>query len=85
MEKIFKNIGKGVVVTASIILLIPFGVLMSYLIGLVMKMFCGQLICDGMNLLFGTARFTPELIPKMFVALGIIASWLRTSVSIDKN
>jgi hypothetical protein len=85
MEKIFKNIGKGVVFIVSIILIIPFGVVMAYLTGLVMKMFCGQLICDGMNLLFGTARFTPELIPKMFVALGIIASWLRTSVSIDKN
>lgn len=85
MEKFFKNIGKGMAIAASIILVIPFSVFMSYLVGLVMKMFCGQLICDGMNLLFGTTRFTPELIPKMFVALGIIASWLRTTVSIDKN
>jgi sorbitol-specific phosphotransferase system component IIBC len=85
MEKIFKDIGKSVVVTASIILIIPFSAFMAYLTGLVMKMFCGQLICDGMNLLFGTTRFTPELVPKMFVALGIITSWLKTRVSIDKN
>lgn len=85
MEKIFKNIGKGVVIVGSIVLIIPFEVFMAYVTGLIMKIFCGQLICDSMNLLLGTSRFTPELIPKMFVALGIIASWLRTTVSIDKN
>jgi hypothetical protein len=85
MEKYFKQIGKGVVFTSAVILLIPFGVLISYFTGWIMKIFCGQLICDGMNLLFATNRFTPDLIPKMFVPLGIIAGWLRTTVTIDKD
>lgn len=84
MEKVFKSIGTGVALSGAIILLVPIGILFGWIAGFIVKVFCGAMITNGLNLLFGSNRFSPEDIPTITATLSVFASYMRTSVKHEK-
>lgn len=47
--------------------------------GWVLKAFAGQAIADGMNLIFNTARLTPDFIPMACATLATIGKYFKSS------
>lgn len=84
MEKVIKAIGTGVAFTGAIILILPIGVLFGWIAGLIIKLFCGSLIANGLNLLLNTNRFTPDDIPTITATLSVLAGYMRTRIEVKK-
>lgn len=51
----------------------------GYLVGLILSWCIGNTVADGMNILFDTTRFTPDLLPIVCGALGTVGSFFRTA------
>jgi hypothetical protein len=81
MEKFLKIIGSAVVVGGAIILILPISILFGWIAGMIVKMFCGSLIANGLNLLFATNRFSPDSIPVVTATLAVLTGYMKTSVS----
>lgn len=64
----------GVLVFAPVIC---FG--LSWFGGWILKICVGELISDGLNLLFDTTRFTPDFIPLACATLATIGRYFRSS------
>ena len=50
---------------------------------ILMKIFGGAVV-TGLNTLFGTTRFVPDLIPVVCGLLAVVGSYFKTSVSTSK-
>ena len=85
MEKFLKTIGAGVVLSGAIILIVPIAILFGWIVGLIIKMFCGVMIANGLNLLFDTNRFSADSIPTVTATLSVLTGYMRTSVSAKKD
>lgn len=59
----------------------PLSIFFGWFLGLIIQFFCGQFVADGMNMLFGTTRFSPEVIPLIGGCLGFIGSFFKSSSS----
>lgn len=49
--------------------------------GWILMKIVGGAVVTGLNTLFGTTRFMPELIPVVCGALAVIGSYFKTSIS----
>lgn len=85
MEKVVKFVGAAVLFVSALFLLIPLSAIFGYLAGLVIKLVFGGVVASGLNLLFGTSRFTPDTIPYVCAAMGVIGAYLRTTTTIKKE
>ena len=56
---------------------IAFGI--SYFIGWIMSLCIGDVVANGLNMIFATDRFTPEVIPLFYGTMGLIGSFFRKS------
>lgn len=56
---------------------IAFGI--SYFIGWIMSLCIGGVVANGLNMIFATDRFTPEVIPLFCGTMGLIGSFFRKS------
>lgn len=56
---------------------ITFG--LSYLGGMILRWAVGSSITSGMNLMFNTTRFTPDLIPITCATLATIGKYFKSS------
>lgn len=53
--------------------------------GWILMQVIGTTVTNGLNILFDTTRFTPDLIPVTCGALAVIGSYFKTSVSSSKG
>lgn len=56
---------------------IAFGI--TYFIGWIMSLCIGDVVANGLNMIFATDRFTPEIIPLFYGTMGLIGSFFRKS------
>lgn len=56
---------------------IAFGI--AYFIGWIMSLCIGDVVANGLNMIFATDRFTPEVIPFFYGTMGLIGSFFRKS------
>lgn len=56
---------------------IAFGI--AYFIGWIMSLCIGDVVANGLNMIFATDRFTPEVIPFFYGTMGLIGSFFRRS------
>lgn len=75
-----------VILTAVIFLLSP---ILTYCLGwfggwILMKI-VGSAVVTGLNTLFGTTRFMPDLIPVVCGVLAVVGSYFKTSVGASNN
>lgn len=61
------------------------GYIEGFLTGLILKWFVGDGIVNGMNMLFNTTKFTTDMLPVVCGALGVIGSFFKSSVDINKK
>nr|DAL62618.1 MAG TPA_asm: hypothetical protein [Caudoviricetes sp.] len=54
---------------------IAFGI--AYFIGWIMSLCIGDVVANGLNMIFATDRFTPEVIPLFYGTMGLIGSFFR--------
>lgn len=54
---------------------IAFGI--SYFIGWIMSLCIGDIVANGLNMIFATDRFTPEVIPLFYGTMGLIGNFFR--------
>lgn len=51
----------------------------AYLGGMILQLFVGDAIANGMNLIFDTTRFTPDFIPLACATLATIGRYFKSS------
>lgn len=88
MKSTFENIGIVAVITGFIGLLVVSPVLtfgFAWIGGWVLKLFVGNTIADGMNLMFDTTRFTPDFIPLACATLATIGKYFKSSQTNNNN
>ena len=51
----------------------------AYLGGMILNAFVGELIVDGLNLIFNTTRFTTDLVPLTCATLATIGKYFKSS------
>lgn len=56
---------------------IAFGI--AYFIGWIMSLCIGDVVANGLNMIFATDRFTPKVIPLFYGTMGLIGSFFRKS------
>ena len=57
----------------------------AYLGGLILKLCVGDVIAGGMNLIFNTTRFTPDIIPLACATLATIGRYFKSSQTNNNN
>lgn len=84
-ESIATIIGSIVVIAIVVIIapLITFGC--GFLAGLILQFFIGDAVVNGLNLLFNTTRFEPNMLPIACGALATIGSFFKTTISSKSN
>lgn len=76
---------------AAIISIIILSILLPVIIfasgwfgGWILMKIVGAAVVNGLNTLFGTTRFTPDLIPVVCGALAVIGSFFKVTLSNNK-
>ena len=72
----------GVIIICIIAPIITFGA--GWLGGWILMKIVGSAVVTGLNTLFGTTRFMPDLIPVVCGVLAVVGSYFKTSVSNNK-
>lgn len=57
----------------------------GWITGHILKFFMGETIVNGLNYLFSTTKFTPEMLPMTCGTLGVIGSFFKTYNSSSKG
>lgn len=81
-NKTLENVGIASIIAGFIGLLVFSPVLtfgFAYLGGLILKWVVGDAIASGFNIMFDTARFTPNLIPIACATLATIGKYFKSS------
>lgn len=73
-----------IVVMLISFLIVPISALGGFLTGWILSWTVGNLVCSGMNTLFGTT-FRPENLPIIFAALGAIGAMFKTVNTTKSN
>lgn len=73
----------GVAILCIITPIITFGA--GWFGGWILMKIVGGAVVTGLNALFGTTRFTPDLIPVVCGVLTVIGSYFKTVVSNNKK
>lgn len=75
-----KEIAIGCLTAIILTILIPIITFAAgCLCGLILKWFVGDIVVNGLNLLFNTTRFVPEMLPTTCGALAVVGSFFKTS------
>lgn len=86
-----KNSGVGEIVGGVLLLIVllifaPWiSYWLSYFGGWITSLVVGATLCDALNTLFDTTRFTPDMLPQMAGALGWIGSFFKSISSTTSN
>jgi hypothetical protein len=84
-----KNFGLGIVALiglAALFFIAPLiGLLFGILTGWVLELVCGDYVANGLNVLFGTDRFSSELLPRVFGVLGVIGGFFKSTTTIRSD
>ena len=80
-----KSMAAGCFAVVILMIIMPIIIFVSGWFGgwILMKAF-GNVVTDGLNTLFGTDRFTPDVIPIVFGTLATIGGYFKTSVTNSK-
>ncbi len=74
MQKIWNEfIAK--IISVFIMPIVVFGT--AYIGGLILARFAGNVVTEGLNVIFVTNRFTPEMIAPTFATFSLIASIIK--------
>ena len=73
----------SVIILGIFIPVIIFGA--CWLGGWILMKIVGGAVINGLNTLFGTTRFTPDIIPVVCGTLAVIGSYFKTTVNNSKN
>lgn len=57
----------------------------AYFGGWIASITIGGILCDSLNTLFGTLRFTPDMLPEMAGALGWIGAFFKAVKTSNSN
>lgn len=89
MKKFYEGLGVSVaalfVIAVALFITPLIYVSFGYLGGLIIKWVFGGVLIDGLNILFGTDRFTPPIIPYVTATLAVIGGYFRSSVTNNKK
>ena len=90
MEKRYNVSGGEIlaIIIAVVVLLIiaPFiSYWCAYFGGWIASITIGGVLCDSLNMLFGTLRFTPDMLPEIAGAFGWIGSFFKVIHASTKN
>ena len=85
MKDILLGIISVLGVVGLIVILTPLSVFFGWITGHIIKWFCGDFVADGLNTLFGTARFTKDMLPLIGGVLGFIGSFFRATSTRGKR
>ena len=85
MKTIFASIGVFVSWLILFIVTTPLCVFFGWVVGLTVKLLCGNFVADGLNILLGTERFTADVIPIIGGTLGFIGSFFKSMQSSNSN
>ena len=83
-----KNATIGCITAILIIIMIPLLYFISgWLTGWILKLIAGGALVNGLNLLFDTTRFTPNMLPLTCAALSVVGSFFKPGVktSMEKS
>ena len=71
----------GLIILAIVIAFISpiLSFFLGYVSGQIIEWVIGGQVMDGMNLLFNTTRFTPNMLPMICGALAVIGSFFKSS------
>lgn len=85
IKNFFAVIG-AIVSTFGIIIIAPFiSFYLAYFGGWLCSLVIGEVLTDGLNLLFNTTHFTPDIIPICAGTLGWIGGYFKNSTSGSKE
>ena len=73
----------SVIILGIFLPVIIFGV--GWFGGWILMKIVGVAVVTGLNTLFGTTRFTPDIIPVVCGTLAVIGSFFKTTVNNSKN
>ena len=73
----------GVIILWVILPVIIFGA--GWFGGWILMKIVGGAVVTGLNTLFGTTRFTPDLIPVVCGALAVVGSFFKTTMTTSKK
>ena len=57
----------------------------GYVAGAILEWAVGDMLINGLNLVFNTTRFSPDMLPIVCGALAIIGSFFKSSLSTSKK
>lgn len=73
------------IATLMFVFITPLIVMFGWFTGVILKYFCGDIIATGMNLLFNTKRFTPEIIPYITATLSALHGYFITRTTVTNS
>lgn len=85
MKKIIFCILSVGLVLLSTIGLTALSIFFGWIIGYIVKFLCGDFICNGLNLLCGSERFIPKMLPTIGGALGFVGVFFKNSKNNTKG
>lgn len=57
----------------------------AYIGGCILKFFVGDVLVNGLNIIFNTTRFTKPMIPVICATIATIAKYFKTTVNMPKQ
>ena len=77
----------GMIIFAIILLLVSpiLSFFCGYATGAILERAVGDALINGLNLVFNTTRFSPDMLPIICGALAIIGSFFKSSLSTSKK
>lgn len=76
-----------IVILLSVLILFAMPVIsfgLGYLSGWILQITIGDIVTSGLNIVFNTDRFTPEMIPLFCATMGMIGGFFKSKL-ITKN
>lgn len=69
----------GIIAIVFVWPVISFGI--GFLTGWVLQITIGGTVAEGLNMIFGEGKFTPEMIPLFCATMGLIGGFFRSTLS----
>lgn len=82
-----KDLGCFGLIIVFVILVIVMPILhyfSGFITGLILQLFLGDTVVNGLNYVFNTTHFTVDMLPKICGTLGVVGSFFKT-VSTNSN
>ncbi len=84
-----KNIVLCILTLIGVILLTIFapviGFVAGYFSGWILELCVGDMITEGLNLIFDTTRFEADKIPMFCATMGLIGGFFKSKLTVSKN